>query len=114
MSLPIAFSSPAQPFRNQRTDHKTPDSIVFVHGLHGDQAPWTSEADVFWPEKLLAGKISDACIVSFEYDAAVIPFFGEEDEITDISNDLINELIDHRTEKEKVVFPAPLCSAGAS
>ncbi|OJJ97403.1 hypothetical protein ASPACDRAFT_80309 [Aspergillus aculeatus ATCC 16872] len=79
--------------------------IVLVHGLHGDQAPWTSEADVFWPEKLLAGKIPDACILSFEYEAAVGPFFGEDDEITDISNDLINELMDHRTEKEKEERP---------
>ncbi|CAI6095945.1 unnamed protein product [Clonostachys chloroleuca] len=76
--------------------------IVFVHGLHGDQAPWTSEADVFWPEKLLPGKISDACILSFEYDAAVGLFFDEDDEVTDISNDLINELMDHRTEKDKL------------
>jgi hypothetical protein len=80
--------------------------IVFVHGLHGDQAPWTSEADVFWPEKLLPGKISDACILSFEYDAAVGLFFDEDDEVTDISNDLINELMDHRTEKDKVFFPS--------
>ncbi|KAI6778215.1 uncharacterized protein J7T54_004110 [Emericellopsis cladophorae] len=81
--------------------------IVFVHGLHGDQAPWTSEADVFWPEKLLPGKISDACILSFEYDAAVGLFFDEDDEVTDISNDLINELMDHRTEKDNVFFSLP-------
>lgn len=87
---------------------------MFVHGLHGDQAPWTSEADVFWPEKLLPGKVSDACILSFEYEAAIGPFFGEDDEITDISNDLINELMDHRTEKEKVLFPALLYSSSAS
>ncbi|KAJ5508547.1 hypothetical protein N7527_010690 [Penicillium freii] len=80
--------------------------IVFVHGLHGDQAPWTSEADVFWPEKLLPGKISDARILSFEYEAAIGPFFDEDDEITDISTDLINELMDHRTEKEKLVDEA--------
>ncbi|RAL09429.1 uncharacterized protein BO97DRAFT_472466 [Aspergillus homomorphus CBS 101889] len=79
--------------------------IVFVHGLHSDQAPWTSEADVFWPEKLLPGKISDACILSFEYEAAIGVFFDEDDEITDISNDLINELMDHRTEKEKEERP---------
>ena len=108
---PNLFIEPRPTLRNQRTYLKTPDSVVFVHGLHGGQAPWTSEADVFWPEKLLAGKISDACILSFEYEAAVGPFFGEDDEITDVSNDLINELMDHRTEKEKVVFPAPLRSA---
>ncbi|KAL4865204.1 hypothetical protein BDV12DRAFT_175069 [Aspergillus spectabilis] len=79
--------------------------IVFVHGLHGDQAPWTSEADVFWPDKLLPAKIPDACILSFEYQAAIGSFFDEEDEITDISNDLINELMDHRTEKEKEERP---------
>ncbi|KAL4951565.1 hypothetical protein BDW69DRAFT_169786 [Aspergillus filifer] len=79
--------------------------IVFVHGLHGDQAPWTSEAGAFWPEKLLPAKISDACILSFEYEAAVGYFFDEEDEITDISDDLINELMDHRTEKEKEERP---------
>jgi hypothetical protein len=75
---------------------------VFVHGLHGDQAPWTSETNVFWPESLLPTKASDARILSFEYKAAIGPFFLEEDEINDISNDLINELMDHRTEKEKV------------
>ncbi|KAF7178169.1 hypothetical protein CNMCM7691_006841 [Aspergillus felis] len=76
--------------------------IVFVHGLHGDQAPWTSEANVFWPEKLLPAKVSDARILSFEYQAAISSFFDEDDGITDISNDLINELMDHRTETEKV------------
>ncbi|KAB8227378.1 uncharacterized protein BDW43DRAFT_247293 [Aspergillus alliaceus] len=90
--------------------------IVFVHGLHGDQAPWTSEADVFWPDKLLPAKIPDACILSFEYQAALGSFFGEDDEITDISNDLINELMDHRTEKEKeerpIIFVAH-CLGGA-
>jgi len=79
--------------------------IVFVHGLHGDQAPWTSEADVFWPDKLLPAKVSDACILSFEYEAAIGSFFDEDDEITDISNDLVNELMDHRTEKEKEERP---------
>lgn len=78
---------------------------MFVHGLHGDQAPWTSEADVFWPDKLLPAKLSDACILSFEYEAAIGSFFDEDDEITDISNDLVNELMDHRTEKEKVSQP---------
>ncbi|CAI7600477.1 unnamed protein product [Penicillium discolor] len=80
--------------------------IVFVHGLHGDQAPWTSEADVFWPEKLLPAKVSDACILSFDYEAAISSFFDEDDEITDISNDLVNELMDHRTEKEKALVRA--------
>ncbi|KAL5335583.1 hypothetical protein BJX70DRAFT_374892 [Aspergillus crustosus] len=79
--------------------------IVFVHGLHGHQAPWTSEADVFWPEKLLPAKISDACILSFEYEAGIGDFFNDEDGITDISTDLINELMDHRTEKEKEERP---------
>ncbi|KAF4164779.1 hypothetical protein CNMCM6936_008746 [Aspergillus lentulus] len=97
---------PAHPILYQRTYPKPPDSIVFVHGLHGDQAPWTSEANVFWPEKLLPGKVSDARILSFEYEAAIGPFFGEDDEITDISNDLINELMDHRTEEEKLVDEA--------
>ncbi|CAI7667796.1 unnamed protein product [Penicillium palitans] len=80
--------------------------IVFVHGLNGDQAPWTSEADVFWPDKLLPAKVSDACILSFEYEAAIGSFFDEDDEITDISNDLVNELMDHRTEKEKALVRA--------
>ncbi|KAA8642622.1 hypothetical protein EYZ11_009036 [Aspergillus tanneri] len=75
--------------------------IVFVHGLHGDQAPWTSEAGLFWPEKLLPSKASDACILSFEYEATINSFFDEDDGINDVSSDLINELIDHRVEKEK-------------
>jgi hypothetical protein len=78
-------------------------SIVFVHGLHGDQAPWTSDAGVFWPEKLLPAKVPDACVLSFEYEVAIDSFFDEDDGITDVSNDLINELIDHRFEKEKVL-----------
>lgn len=53
-------------------------------------------------KKLLPAKVSDACILSFEYEATIDSFFDEEDGITDISNDLINELMDHRTEKEKV------------
>ncbi|KAJ0413207.1 hypothetical protein BJY00DRAFT_68102 [Aspergillus carlsbadensis] len=79
--------------------------IVFVHGLHGDQAPWTSDAGVFWPEKLLPAKVPDACVLSFEYEVAIDSFFDEDDEITDVSNDLINELIDHRVEKEKAERP---------
>lgn len=83
-------------------------SIVFVHGLHGDQAPWTSaETSIFWPEKLLPAKAPDACILSFEYEAEIDSFWGE-DGITDISNDLIDELMDHRSEKEKVwILPRP-------
>jgi hypothetical protein len=93
---------------------KAPDSIVFVHGLYGDQAPWTSEADVFWPDKILPAKISDACILSFEYEAALGSFFDEDDEITDISNELINELMDHRTEKEKVGLARPRSTYSSS
>jgi hypothetical protein len=77
-------------------------SIVLDHGLHGDQAPWTSEANVFWPERFLPTKLSDACVLSFEYDAAIGSFFHADDGITDISDDLINELMDHQTEKQKV------------
>ncbi|KAL6230705.1 hypothetical protein BDW75DRAFT_221935 [Aspergillus navahoensis] len=79
--------------------------IVLVHGLHGDRAPWTSEANVFWPERLLPAKASDACILSFEYDAAIGSFFHADDGITGISDDLINELMDHRTEKQKEERP---------
>ncbi|KAL3455858.1 hypothetical protein BJX64DRAFT_271605 [Aspergillus heterothallicus] len=78
--------------------------IVFVHGLHGDHAPWTSEADVFWPDKLLPAKVPDACILSFEYETAIGSLF-DDDEITDIANDLINELMDHRTDKDKEERP---------
>ncbi|KAJ5982802.1 hypothetical protein N7451_012902 [Penicillium sp. IBT 35674x] len=81
--------------------------IVFVHGLHSDQAPWTSEADVFWPDKLLPAKVPDACILSFEYEVAIDSFFGEDDEVSNISSDLINELMDHRTEKDKISHPPP-------
>ncbi|PLB51559.1 hypothetical protein P170DRAFT_400484 [Aspergillus steynii IBT 23096] len=75
--------------------------IVLVHGLLGDQAPWTSEAGLFWPEKLLAAKAGDGCILSFEYDATISSFFDEDAEINDISGDLINEVMDHRLEKDK-------------
>jgi len=93
-----------------REPAKAKVDIVFVHGLHGDQAPWTSaESSIFWPEKLLAAKAPDACILSFEYEASIDSFWGE-DGITDISSDLIHELMDHRSEKEKeerpVIFAA--------
>lgn len=88
-----------------REPAKAKVDIVFVHGLHGDQAPWTSaETSIFWPEKLLPAKAPDACILSFEYESEIDSFWGE-DGITDISNDLIDELMDHRSEKEKEERP---------
>jgi hypothetical protein len=76
--------------------------IVFVHGWHGDQAPWTSaEKSIFWPEKLLPAKTPEARILSFEYSVTIDSFWSE-DEIDDHSNDLIDELMDQRTEKEQV------------
>jgi protein SERAC1 len=78
-------------------------SIVFVHGWHGDQAPWTSaENSAFWPEKFLSAKVPEACILSFEYDMAIEAFWNEEDLISDFSNDLIDLLMEERTKAEEV------------
>ncbi|KAL2832927.1 hypothetical protein BDW59DRAFT_138918 [Aspergillus cavernicola] len=76
--------------------------IVFVHGWHGDQAPWTSaQNSVFWPEKLLAAKIPEARILSFEYDVTIEAFWNEEDLVSDFSNDLMDALMEQRTKKEE-------------
>ncbi|KAJ5369174.1 uncharacterized protein N7496_008934 [Penicillium cataractarum] len=71
--------------------------IVFVHGLKADQKHWTTEKSVFWPEKILPGQISNARILAFEYeDAEVDSFWNEEDLISDISDDLLSELMAER------------------
>lgn len=72
-------------------------SIVFVHGLRASQEHWTTENSVFWPEKILPGHISNARLLAFEYeDATVDSFWNEEDLISDISDDLLSELMAER------------------
>ncbi|KAJ5175268.1 uncharacterized protein N7482_001145, partial [Penicillium canariense] len=82
-------------------------SIVFVHGLKGEQEDWTSaESSIFWPEKLLPAQVADARILMFEYDDATIDsFFNEEDLIAGISDDLVTELMGERRERP-VIFVA--------
>ncbi|CEJ61225.1 hypothetical protein PMG11_09762 [Penicillium brasilianum] len=71
--------------------------IVFVHGLRASQEHWTTENSVFWPEKILPGHISNARLLAFEYeDATVDSFWNEEDLISDISDDLLSELMAER------------------
>jgi hypothetical protein len=83
-----------------------PYSIVFIHGLKTDQEPWTSEDSVCWPEKLLSGPIPNARILMFEYDEATVDnFWNAEDLITDISDELLGELMDQRR-GEKVYPPS--------
>jgi hypothetical protein len=70
---------------------------VFVHGLEANQGHWTTENSVFWPENILPGKISNARLLAFEYeDATVDSFWNEEDLISDISDDLLSELMAER------------------
>jgi hypothetical protein len=74
--------------------------MVLVHGWRGDKAPWTSaETSVFWPEKLLAAKVPEARILSYEYDVELESFWNEEDLITELSTDLIDGLMEERPEK---------------
>ncbi|RYP74867.1 hypothetical protein DL771_002788 [Monosporascus sp. 5C6A] len=50
-------------------------SIVFVHGLTGDQErTWTASGAGLWPQTLLPSKIPNARILTFGYDANVVKF----------------------------------------
>lgn len=81
------------------------DSIVFVHGWHGALAPWTSaEKSVFWPDKLLSTKVTEARILSYEFDVSIESFWNREDLISEISIDLIESLMEQRAKKEEVDF----------
>lgn len=69
---------------------------MFVHGLI-DKAAWTCDTGVFWPQSLLASKVPEARIMSFEYDSKKInPPFEVETQIGAISGLLLSELVDLR------------------
>jgi hypothetical protein len=77
--------------------------------LKADQEHWTTDNSVFWPEKILPGQISNARILTFEYeDATVDSFWNEEDLISDISDDLLSELMaERRGDKVHISFTHP-------
>lgn len=57
--------------------HDCPDAkidVCFVHGLMGDgKSTWTAEGQSLpWPQTLLPGKLTEARILSFGYDADVM------------------------------------------
>lgn len=89
-------------------------SIVLVHGWLGDNAPWTSETSVFWPEKFLAAKVPEARILSYEYDIELDSFWNEEDLITETSNEMIDLLMEERPEKaeKRAVLLVAHCLGG--
>ncbi|KIM98745.1 hypothetical protein OIDMADRAFT_57090 [Oidiodendron maius Zn] len=88
--------------------------IVLVHGWLGGNAPWTSEASVFWPEKFLAAKVPEARILSYEYDIELDSFWNEEDLITETSNEMIDLLMEERPEKaeKRAVLLVAHCLGG--
>ncbi|KAI9703094.1 MAG: hypothetical protein M1820_005966 [Bogoriella megaspora] len=48
--------------------------IVFIHGLNGNrELTWTNEAGLFWPKDLLPNDIPQASILTWGYDANVLP-----------------------------------------
>ncbi|KAK4065166.1 uncharacterized protein Triagg1_8605 [Trichoderma aggressivum f. europaeum] len=69
--------------------------IVFVHGLIVKEA-WTSDGRVFWPDRLLASKVPEARILSFEYSEKISPIFEEGTQIPVISDRLLSDLVDLR------------------
>jgi hypothetical protein len=77
--------------------------------LKTDQKPWTNEESVFWPEKLLSAAIPNARILMFDYEEATVDnFWNEEDLITDISDELLGELMDQRRgEKVRCLSTSP-------
>ncbi|KAL2866936.1 uncharacterized protein BJX67DRAFT_381566 [Aspergillus lucknowensis] len=89
------------PISRVKEPAKAKVDIVFVHGLHGAQDPWTSEGGVFWPDKILPGKIPDASILSYTYkDKAKVDSIFDRYDLDDLSLDLLDNVMDYRTEKE--------------
>ncbi|EHA19820.1 hypothetical protein ASPNIDRAFT_179170, partial [Aspergillus niger ATCC 1015] len=71
-----------------------PSSIVFVHGLETDRKSWRTEDDVFWPATVLPKLVNNARILAFESDDITVDtIWNTEDLMTDVSDELCDELV---------------------
>ena len=84
-------------------------SIVFVHGWKADanHPSWTSTQLICWPEQLIPAKIPEARILSYNYECQLNDFWNDDDDIiTDHSNDMLDQIMDQRTEGNQVGVPS--------
>ncbi|RAL05432.1 uncharacterized protein BO80DRAFT_136579 [Aspergillus ibericus CBS 121593] len=87
--------------------------IVFVHGwkADADHPSWTSTRFICWPEKFIPAKVPEARILSYNYECQLNDFWTEDDDlITELSNDMMDQLMDQRTKGDQgnrpVIFVA--------
>ncbi|GKZ25080.1 hypothetical protein AbraIFM66951_005287 [Aspergillus brasiliensis] len=84
--------------------------IVFVHGLQTDRKSWTTEDDIFWPGTVLPKLVNNARILAYESeDITVNTIWNTEDLMTDVSEDLCDELVGVRNgdvAKRPIIFIA--------
>ncbi|KAI2843165.1 hypothetical protein CBS63078_6788 [Aspergillus niger] len=84
--------------------------IVFVHGLETDRKSWRTEDDVFWPATVLPKLVNNARILAFESDDITVDtIWNTEDLMTDVSDELCDELVGVRNgdvAKRPIIFIA--------
>jgi hypothetical protein len=62
-----------------------------------DRKSWTTEDNVFWPETVLPGLVSNARILALESDQITVSdFWNTEDMISEVADELNAELTDAR------------------
>ncbi|ROW16366.1 hypothetical protein VPNG_02765 [Cytospora leucostoma] len=73
--------------------------IITVHGLSGHpQKTWTNlDTEHYWPSNSLTEDIPRSRIMTFGYDTSISPLDGNTAMISDISTQLISQLINKRT-----------------
>ena len=91
--------------------------ICFVHGLTGNrESTWTAEAEPQprpWPETLLPGRLENARVLTFGYDAYVIRGFAKVasanrliDHATNFLNDLVTDRAIEKAASRPIIFVA--------
>ncbi|OJJ78048.1 hypothetical protein ASPBRDRAFT_50851 [Aspergillus brasiliensis CBS 101740] len=98
------------PIKTIKDVSKARVDIVFVHGFETDRKSWTTEEDVFWPGTVLPKLVNNARILAYESeDITVDTIWNEEDLMTEVSDDLCDELVGVRNgdvAKRPIIFIA--------
>lgn len=93
----------------------TGPSIVFIHGLTGDQeSTWTAKgAAACWPGLFLLNDLPEAGIITYGYDADVVNFWSmaSQNTIGDHSQKLLSSLASLR-DSTNTVGPMVITWAG--